>query len=1772
MVSSTSIAAFIGLLALASAAPAHHSASPPAAELDLALKKVSTSRTGYTDGNGDVIAYTTCGADEYVSFEGNDRFDRQCQQKLCTCDNGVAATGSACPAQGAAKCALCTGSFHLTSGDTACEANTCNCSNGTPASGKACSAHLAEICATCDAEFHFKHATKEALTDDGYSPDVLPLGNCMGDCDLDSHCAAGYVCYQNHYHTVIPGCIGAPKEAMDYCVKETDVCDAHTVCDTALAHETFAGSAQLDRECAKLTTCQPGAYVKTPKTDTSDRECQPCGANTFSTGTNAAKCSAHTNCQVGEFETKAKTLVSNRECDKCAVGSFSDYLNAPDCMACDHVHSFTHQPKRGQSSCIAHEHCSKGKYLVGYSDSLPGKCDACVAGTYKASTGSTPYAECSRCHRGRWSAGGATSCTKCAKGTYQSQYGQASCASCPKGRFAEAEGNTALGHCDYCPSGKYADTLASKMCKACGKGYMGVVGVANDHENHCEACEAGRFQAYDGSTHCEECATGTYSPVDAHKGCLSCDVANGAYTGGKIDENTFYWTANKAGATKCTKHPRDCKPNAWKDNWSTCSKPCGGGTQNEKRVPAWNEWGGGTSCTEFDWEREQDCNEHHCPIDCKWSAWSSWQFGEGGCSKTCGGGMNKRTREVATKMQHDGKECTGSDVDTHDCNMLDCPTNCDVGAWGGWTTCDASCNGGRQSRSRTNKEPTCYGDTDKCGKECPDSSEGKSCQTQCCKGYFHASPTDCKKCGTGKFAPQEGVPTCTTCDVGTYQPAKGAASCTKCPKGRHNTNKGSTSLELHCSACDHGKFAENDGSVNCDDCDAGKFNALHGQTTRDSCNNCGKGQYAESGGAHKCEECAVGQYNDEGATTASTGCKSCAAGRFNKYKGSKTEGYCYFCPCGQWSVLGSSVCSHCDLGTYRACADGAAQCDGGKSKGACLAADEGHRAHKTASCAQSKCTPGKYIASSGSHFCSSCKAGKFSAATGATSEATCSQCPEGQWSSANSSGCTRCAVGKFNKFKGKGSIDYCLKCEAGSYTNAQGSATCEACEIGRFQATKGQTSCALCGEGTSNPSRGGNAVASCAKCLKGHYQDGTGKPSCKACGKGTYQDELGSDGCVECTAGTFNMFSAQTHHGACVNCSPGSYSDADGAIGCTNCGLGRANANKGANNAARCVRCAAGQFADEKAMSECKKCSKGTSGIASQTGATSAGVHCLKCAKGTYQKFDGATTCEKCKADTYAPPHSANHDMIECLACKVVDSVRRYSTFGVAGADHCEPVPVDCKPSPWGAVVGWSKAQHLDLSHPDHTVPSGWAAGPNTWSACTKSCGTGQHTQTRHPLRMPAGASVCGLADQSKCTAAWGGGKACSHDDYRWSQTNNCNAHACPIDCTFTQWGHWEPCSQACDGGGTHRVRAIISKEEFGGKKCPNTRDPPTGFAPCNSHTCSDHPAACGAEHVRCNVLMLEHHRSSITTRGDLTACGHSVIEEQNMCWNNDSCKTCKNPLLVHSNNDHCHKEACHDADTASERAMQDRLQAQYTACLDGADDLRNAARKEAGLPEIPCRKLFPTLQVTHDRENMEQLGKFKCAKDSPTTCSCKCDRHPPCCATKNKLLTNSMVFGNRFTDVAVLQDCCNMCTNHPDCTAWEVCCTLIDPRACALLAATLLPFALRLLTPTLPRRPPFAHSSHRNASASLRVAWFRPAATWPTPCRRRSRRGQALHRAWARAKCCTTKGARRMRTAAPHSVLISSQNHTRHAYAYLLDIRMSTHTEITHAHTLLGK
>ena len=1890
-------------------------------------------------------AHTACGSDEYTSFGGSSFSDSVCQKKLCVCPNGVPAHGAACATHGAAQCASCTGAYHLEQDGTRCALNDCHCDNGTPASAASghCTAHNANICSDCNTNFHFKFSDGlVALQDDGYSPDVLPLGNCKGDCDRDDHCAHGYVCYQNNYHTVIPGCAGAPKEAMDYCVKATDECEAHKECDPATEYETFPGASKLDRECALLSTCDvgegasvlatatnnvqcaackagttfsavkngaacadvsapcgagfhttafatagsdlkcdscaagtfkagtsttlavdscaawatcavgegqstaptaigdrqcatcqagvtfsdvdsgaacvavttctgteyehaaptansdrgcsshttcnadqyifkpaatkkdrvcrdittcakgeyatkaptgtsnrvcsacpagmfkaaagneacakwaicpvglgmsvvgsatanrqcaackagatfsgvndgsacqavskpcnagsymnnaatvsadrtcdtcadgsfkatagnaacvawatcnPGQHVNVAPTTTINRTCKACAPNTFSTSTNAVACAAHKSCDLGEYEIKAKSAASDRVCAKCAPGTFSDYRNADECQPCSHLSSHQYQPDEGQSACINHGYCPAGQMLIDYTDADAGKCADCGAGRFKSSIGGTPYDECTRCYRGRFSAAKAVTCSKCAKGKYNSQYGQASCTGCPRGRYVDVEGRTSLGHCDYCPSGKFADVVGTDECTSCVAGTMGVVAVNNDHENHCIKCEAGKFQEYDGSTHCAECASGTYTPTDGHDGCLSCDVANGQYSGGKIDDNTYFWTANKAGAKSCQQHPRDCKPNDWNGSWNTCTASCGGGVQQETRTPAWSEWGGGTPCSAFEWKREQTCNEHKCPIDCKWNPWGNWEFGVGGCSLSCGGGFNKRERTRAILTQNGGKQCAGDKTDQHDCNDLNCPEDCVVGSWGSWPTCSAPCNGGSQTRTRTNKEPD-FG-----GKKCPSSTDTRPCQTQCCKGHFHTSPTSCEKCTAGQFAAQEGVPRCSDCPVGTYQPGKGFDICVDCPKGRFNTNKGSTDLALHCLKCAKGKYAEYDASEHCADCVEGKFNANEAGDSRDACLNCIEGQFAAAKAAEGCEECPVGQYNDEDSTTASVGCKACGAGRYNPYKGRASAGYCYNCKCGQWSTSGSNVCAHCARGQYRACSDGAESCAGGISSATCSTAEKGHTAQQ-GSCDQSQCQPGEYMADEASHFCSKCAAGKFSKAGAATSEATCQICPAGTWSSNGATSCTSCTAGRFNAFSNKGAVAFCLECAKGTYAAGSGATTCASCGKGQYQTAKAASGCTKCGSGTSSTTVGSFLAADCADCNKGHYQPDEGKDACIKCAKGTYENNRGSDKCTDCAAGTFNMFHAQTSVVACRPCAQGSYSASQRSTSCTPCGIGRASNTDGANSAAHCVRCAAGSFADVQGLAECKACKSGTYG-ATGDGASDQTVHCLKCAKGQFQKFDGATTCEKCAADTYTPPHSANHDMKECIACAVVDAARRYSTNGVAGSDHCVPVPVDCKPSPWGAVASWSHTAHTDLARADNT-PSGWSAGK--WSTCTKSCGRGQHTQTRHPVRMPSHQSACGLADQDQCNQAWGGGKECDHSDFVWSTTDDCNEHECPVDCVMHPWGHWEPCTESCGVGGTYRTRGVKSREQYGGKKCLAQRDPVVGLSRCNEHTCSDHPATCGLQHVRCNVLMLEHHKSNFGIRGDLSTCGHSAIEEQNTCWNNDSCKSCKGSDTAHSNIDHCHKEACHDADTDSERALHARLERQYNDCLAGTDGPNHAkygmpahitpndARAGLGLPAKQCRKLFPTLQVTHDRENMEQLGKFKCTKDSDTTCSCKCDRHPPCCATKNKLLSNAMVFGNRFTSVAVLQDCCNMCTNHPECTAWE--------------------------------------------------------------------------------------------------------------------------------------
>jgi hypothetical protein len=50
--------------------------------------------------------------------------------------------------------------------------------------------------------------------------ETKPLLNCMGDCDDDSDCAPGLMCFQRNHNTEVPGCSGGLEDDSntDYCI------------------------------------------------------------------------------------------------------------------------------------------------------------------------------------------------------------------------------------------------------------------------------------------------------------------------------------------------------------------------------------------------------------------------------------------------------------------------------------------------------------------------------------------------------------------------------------------------------------------------------------------------------------------------------------------------------------------------------------------------------------------------------------------------------------------------------------------------------------------------------------------------------------------------------------------------------------------------------------------------------------------------------------------------------------------------------------------------------------------------------------------------------------------------------------------------------------------------------------------------------------------------------------------------------------------------------------------------------------------------------------------------------------------------------------------------------------------------------------------------------------------------------------------------------------------------------------------------------------------
>jgi len=146
--------------------------------------------------------------------------------------------------------------------------------------------------------------------------------------------------------------------------------------------------------------------------------------------------------------------------------------------------------------------------------------------------------------------------------------------------------------------------------------------------------------------------------------------------------------------------PVDCVLGNW-ENVGECSKRCGGGKMKQTKKIISYPTNGGKQC-QSDLNREIPCNEDKCP-ECVVSEWTPF----GNCSKFCGGGVKKRTREY---IRGDKNNCPPLmelvPCNTKPCNQEEgciteeCMYGCKVSSWGDFTECSKKCEGGVKKRTR----------------------------------------------------------------------------------------------------------------------------------------------------------------------------------------------------------------------------------------------------------------------------------------------------------------------------------------------------------------------------------------------------------------------------------------------------------------------------------------------------------------------------------------------------------------------------------------------------------------------------------------------------------------------------------------------------------------------------------------------------------------------------------------------------------------------------------------------------------------------------------------------------------------------------------------------------------------------------------------------------------------------------------------------------------------------------------------------------------------
>ena len=602
----------------------------------------------YQDDSGQssckTCASTACGTGSTETTPCSSASNRVCTQHICTCANGVAATGAACTTNGANICASCDSGYYKPitsdSGQSSCKSCAWGQYSGVGAS-------------SCP-----------------YSATTCPAGTYASGAAACKTCASGT------YSTV---------GTFNSCPYSATTCPAGT----------YASGAAACKTCASGTYSTVGTFNSCPYSATT------CPAGTYASGT-ATVCDS---CGTGKYNEQTSQTSESVACKSCAAGQYQDDSGQSSCKTCA---SGTYSGVGASSCFGVYKERTSGKCGDSGGESIITTIAACSAGAEALGGWDTtadmwfsttlPPGCVATSHGLRWNGwlpsvvdcGGGLDpsciCTMtCPPGEYQDQSGQSSCKTCPSGQYQDDSGQSS---CKSCAGGQYQDDSGQSSCKtcastACGTGSTETTSCSSASNRVCtpNVCSCANGVAATGAdctTHgdhiCSSCFSEYYKTYDTKTyDTFVCN--NGKAQSGHNQIGTFTGQTKEQCETRCLQD-LTCVSFDWAD-W-TNNKICYlSTTKADKDGGALVTGAGMQYC-----ERADTCT---------------------GCTASCGAGTRETTacssasNRVCTQNVcscANGVEATGTACTAHDTNIC---SSCASGYYKTGNTCAqnvCSCDNG----------------------------------------------------------------------------------------------------------------------------------------------------------------------------------------------------------------------------------------------------------------------------------------------------------------------------------------------------------------------------------------------------------------------------------------------------------------------------------------------------------------------------------------------------------------------------------------------------------------------------------------------------------------------------------------------------------------------------------------------------------------------------------------------------------------------------------------------------------------------------------------------------------------------------------------------------------------------------------------------------------------------------------------------------------------------------------------------------------------------